>query len=189
MTDRHRDDKPAPRVLLLPGWQDSGPAHWQTLWAGRHGDTKVEQDDWFWPRRGDWMAQLEHVVLSDPRPAVLVAHSLGCHLVDAWAGHSAHTEMVTAALLVAPPDLDRDDLPPQLAPWRRQVRLRLPFPSTVVYSSDDVYCSADVAERMAGVWGAGSIVQAGARGHLNGESGLGEWPEGRALLDALRAAA
>ena len=32
--------KPAlPRVLLLPGWLDSGPAHWQSRWQAQHGDT------------------------------------------------------------------------------------------------------------------------------------------------------
>jgi predicted alpha/beta hydrolase family esterase len=40
---------------------------------------------------------------------------------------------------------------------------------------------------MAQAWGSG-FVDAGARGHLNGDSGLADWPEGRALLDALRAA-
>jgi predicted alpha/beta hydrolase family esterase len=37
---------------------------------------------------------------------------------------------------------------------------------------------------MARDWGA-SLVVAGASGHLNGESGLGDWPEGRAWLNAL----
>jgi predicted alpha/beta hydrolase family esterase len=37
---------------------------------------------------------------------------------------------------------------------------------------------------MARDWGA-RFVDAGARGHLNGESGLGDWPEGRELLNEL----
>ena len=51
------------RVLLLPGWQNSGPSHWQSLWEHLYGFTRVEQDDWLWPRRGDWMARLDEVVL------------------------------------------------------------------------------------------------------------------------------
>ena len=35
---------------------------------------------------------------------------------------------------------------------------------------------------MASVWGA-RFVDAGARRHLNAESGLGDWPEGRQLLN------
>jgi len=31
------------------------------------------------------------------------------------------------------------------------------------------------------------LVGIGARGHINGDSGLGDWPEGRELIDRLRA--
>ena len=47
------------RYLLLPGWLDSGPSHWQSRWETLHGCERVLQDDWVWPRRGDWMARLE----------------------------------------------------------------------------------------------------------------------------------
>lgn len=174
------------RVLLLPGWLDSDAAHWQSRWEQRHGDRRVTQDDWQWPKRGDWMARLEEVLLEDATPAVLVAHSLGCQLVAAWAAHSQHTARVAAALLVAPPDVERVDMPPQLAPWRPIVRARLPFPSTAVVSHDDPYCAPERAAEMAAQWGC-ELVSVGDRGHLNGESGLGDWPEGRALLDALLA--
>ena len=43
-------------ILLLPGWQDSGPGHWQTAWEQRHGCTRVAQHDWMRPLRGDWAA-------------------------------------------------------------------------------------------------------------------------------------
>ena len=50
-------------------------------------------------------------------------------------------------------------------------------------------CSADgvpdLGEAMVRDWGAERI-DIGPRGHVNGESGLGDWPEGRALLDRLR---
>jgi hypothetical protein len=59
--------------------------------------TRVQQADWTWPRRGDWMVQLEEAVLADPRPVLLAAHSLGCHLVAAWAAHSRHADRVRAA--------------------------------------------------------------------------------------------
>ena len=101
------------RVWLLPGWLDSGPGHWQTVWEQVHGFARVQQDDWQWPKRGDWMARLDETLLADERPAVLVAHSLGCLLVEAWAAHSQHTARVKAAMLVAPPDVERDDMPPQ----------------------------------------------------------------------------
>lgn len=169
------------RVLLLPGWLNSGPGHWQTLWEAQHGDHRVEQADWDWPRRGDWMARLDEVLLEDETPAVLVAHSLGCQLVAAWAAHSRHTARVAGALLVAPPDVEREDMPPQVAAWRPIVRDRLPFPAVAVISDDDPYCSPERARTMIAAWGAREHVLHGA-GHVNAESGLGEWPEGRALL-------
>ena len=50
-------------VLVLPGWQNSGPDHWQSRWERLHGDERVVQHDWDWPRRGDWMARLDEVLL------------------------------------------------------------------------------------------------------------------------------
>ncbi len=172
------------RVLLLPGRLDSGPGHWQTLWEEQHGDTRVQQADWQWPRRGDWMARLEEVLLEDERPALLAAHSLGCHLVAAWAAHSRHAARVRGALLVAPPDLDHADTPVQLFNWRPVVRQRLPFPARVAYSEDDPFGSAEAALQLASGWGA-SAASMGPRGHINGESGLGSWSEGRQILAAL----
>jgi uncharacterized protein len=174
------------RVLLLPGWLDSGADHWQSRWEALHHDQRVTQDDWLWPKRGDWMARLEEVLLESHTPALLVAHSLGCQLVAAWAAHSKHTARVRGALLVAPPDIERDDMPPNLAPWRPIVRQRLPFAAIVVTSSDDPYCASGRAAQMARDWGA-ERVDIGACGHINNESGLGDWPEGRALFDRLRA--
>jgi predicted alpha/beta hydrolase family esterase len=173
------------RVLLLPGWLDSGPDHWQSRWQTLHGDTRVVQSDWLRPKRGDWMARLEEVLLEDDRPALLAAHSLGCQLVAAWAAHSKHTACVKGALLVAPPDVEREDTPPNLHPWRPIVRQRLPFAAIAVTSSDDPFGAADRTAQMVRDWEA-EWLSLGAAGHINGESGLGDWPAGRALLDRLR---
>lgn len=173
-----------PRILLLPGWQNSGPAHWQSRWESLHGDRRVEQDDWMWPKRGDWMSRLEEELLLDDTPAVLVAHSLGCQLVAAWAAHSRNLARVQAALLVAPPDVEREDAPPQLAGWRPIPRQRLPFRSIAVISTDDEYCRPERAAEMVAAWGS-EMLSLGACGHINGESGLGDWPAGRNLLQSL----
>jgi len=174
----------APRILLLPGWQDSGPAHWQSRWEQQHGFERVQQDDWWWPKRGDWMVRLEDTLLADERPAVLVAHSLGCHLVAAWAGHSQHTARVRAALLVAPPDIERADMPPQVQGWAPIQGAPLPFATTTVLSPDDPYCGTARGLQMAAAWHS-EIVTLAPAGHINGDSGLGDWPEGLALLHAL----
>jgi predicted alpha/beta hydrolase family esterase len=170
------------RVLLLPGWQNSGPGHWQTLWETQFGDLRVEQHDWMQPLRGDWITRLEEVVQQQPGPVLLAAHSLGCHLVAAWAAASRSTQRVQHALLVAPPDVAQPDLPPQLHRWTVPVLRPLPFAATLVASSNDPFCSLDAAGALARHWGA-AFHNIGPRGHINADSGLGDWPEGRAQLN------
>ncbi len=176
-------NKPS-NILLLPGWQGSGPEHWQSLWQTQFAYQRVEQHDWLQPLRGDWIARLEEVVLSTDTPAVLVAHSLGCVLVAAWAAHSRNVHRVKAALLVAPGDVEQEALRPMLASWSPIPRQSLPFKSTLVASQDDPYCSFERAQGFAAVWGS-RIVNAGAAGHINADSGLGDWPQGQALLKEL----
>jgi uncharacterized protein len=217
-------------IFLLPGWLDSGPAHWQSRWEAAHPFSRVQQHDWQRPLRGDWIARLEEVVVNhiasfvgdnislsksellpqysiglqpdlpdknsatasenDAVPAhaqrsiVLVAHSLGCHLVAAWAAASRQTSAIRGALLVAAPDLTREDLPPDLYSWRKPVLNPLPFPATCVVSSNDPFGSLAAGQSMAAAWGA-RCVEAGPLGHINGESGLGDWPAGQALLAQL----
>lgn len=178
----------APRVLLLPGWLDSGPAHWQSRWERQHAYLRVAQSDWLWPRRGDWMARLEEVLLASDAPGVLVAHSLGCHLVAAWAAHSRHVARVQGALLVAPPDIERNDMPPNLRPWRPIVRRALPFAAIAVTSNDDPFSAPERSARLVREWGAREV-SLGAAGHVNGDSGLGDWPAGQSLLAQLLAPA
>jgi predicted alpha/beta hydrolase family esterase len=172
------------RILILPGWLDSGPGHWQSRWQQLHGWQKVEQADWQWPRRGDWMARLEDTVLESRTPVLLVAHSLGCHLVAAWAAHTRHADRVKGALLVAVPDLGREDTPPQLCGWRPVPRQRLPFAAIAVLSADDPYGALAASRSLVEDWGA-AVSLVGPRGHLNAESGLGHWPEGLDLLTHL----
>ena len=168
-------------VLLLPGWQNSGPAHWQSRWEARYGYIRVQQHDWMRPLRGDWMAQLEEAVLSCARPCVLVAHSLGCLLVASWAAHSRNTAKVRAAMLVAPGDAEREALRPVLTSWAPVTMQALPFSSVLFASRNDPYCSFERASAMAQAWGA-RCIDYGMAGHINADSALGDWPEGQAHL-------
>lgn len=172
-------------VLLLPGWQNSGPDHWQSLWEATHGYLRVDQHDWLRPLRGDWIARLEDVVLQHDQPVVLVAHSLGCILVAAWAAHSRNTHLVSAALLVAPPDAEREALRPLLASWSPIPLQQLPFRSLLAASCNDPYCSAERARQFASAWGS-EFLDYGKHGHINAESGLGTWPHGQELLRQLQ---
>lgn len=171
-------------VLILPGWQNSGPEHWQSRWETLHGFRRVDQHDWMTPRRGDWIARLEDVILGSDGPVVLVAHSLGCILTAAWAEVSRSTTRVQGALLVAPGDPERDELRGVLPSWAPIVRDRLPFPSLLLGSHDDPYCSLAKAQSLADAWGS-RFIDCGPCGHINAESGLGDWPDGLALLREL----
>jgi predicted alpha/beta hydrolase family esterase len=189
--DPCRAQAPGLHVLVLPGWQNSGPRHWQSRWEALYGDVRVEQSDWMHPLRGDWMMRLEETIADleqrEPAPQVaLVAHSLGCPLVAAWAAHSRRRARVRAALLVAPPDIERDEFRAALHSFVPIVREPLPFPSLAVISSDDPFCDPARAQGMAAGWGARTL-DAGPRGHLNSDSGLGDWPAGRQLLADLLA--
>lgn len=161
-------------VLILPGWQNSGPDHWQSRWEVAHGYQRVEQHDWMRPLRGDWMARLEEVLLGCDEPAVLVAHSLGCIHIAAWAAHSQNTQRVRGALLVAPPDVERSNMRQTLPGWAPVPLQALPFQAVLIASSDDPFCALARAREFATAWGA-DVIEAGKRGHLNAKSGLGDW--------------
>lgn len=161
---------------------------------------RVEQHDWMHPLRGDWITRLEEYLLSiDEHQAqqirrlpvektlktekniLLIAHSLGCHLVAAWAALSQNTHRIKGALLVAPPDAQRQDFPQEMRTWRAPVLQKLPFRSICVVSSNDPFCELQAATAMATAWGS-ELVELGSRGHINADSGLGDWPQGKSLL-------
>ena len=170
-----------PRILLLPGWQNSGPQHWQSRWETLYGDLRVEQHDWMHPLRGDWVMRLDEVVQAPPGDVVVVAHSLGCLLVAAWAAQTRLAHRVRGALLVAPGDPQRPELCAVLHSWLPMALPRLPFPSLLLGSHNDPYCSLERARSFADALGA-RWCDWGHAGHINADSGLGNWPEGRALL-------
>jgi prephenate dehydrogenase len=173
----------AATVLVVPGWQNSGPQHWQTLWEQQNPIfLRVQQRDWDTPHREWWLQRITEEVRHAPPPIVFAAHSLGCIAIAHWA-EQAKTELgkIKGALLVAPADVDRKDSPAQLNDFRPVPKRMLPFPSIVVASQDDPYLAADRAREMARAWGS-RFVDAGAAGHINGDSGLGDWPEGKRLL-------
>ena len=76
-------------VLMIPGWNGSGPGHWQTLWEHEHpGFKRVEQANWTRPSRNEWLDRIDREVRSLDRPGFLVAHSLGCLAVAHWSAQA-----------------------------------------------------------------------------------------------------
>ncbi|PTY38496.1 hypothetical protein BGP77_12370 [Saccharospirillum sp. MSK14-1] len=173
-----------PHCLILPGYGDSGPQHWQSRWQQDTHFERVEQTDWIHAERTAWVAALEGAVQRNAdRQLWLVAHSLGCLTVAFWAAEHPLTQ-VQGALLVAPPDPNGDQFPASVRGFNPVPAQWLPFPSTVVMSTNDPYAKPAFAEQCATQWGS-HLVNLGDCGHINHDSGLDDWPEGRALLQAL----
>jgi predicted alpha/beta hydrolase family esterase len=97
---------------------------------------------------------------------------LGCLTVAKWANSKTeNTDLVQAALLVAPPDAEASaDMPEFMRRFMSDAVL--PFPSILVGSNNDHYTALAAAQHLARLWGS-RFVNAGAVGHINTESGHG----------------
>ena len=49
-------------VLVVPGLNGSGPAHWQSWIEGLIGAQRVHQDDWSRPDIDSWSARVEAAI-------------------------------------------------------------------------------------------------------------------------------
>jgi predicted alpha/beta hydrolase family esterase len=168
------------RIIIVPGWRDSGPGHWQSLWAQRYAHTvRVRQDNWLTPARAPWVETLGRTILAQAGPVVVVAHSLGCittlHLPPEVEAR------IRGALLVAPADPERRAVLADFAPVPSR---KLPYRSILVASNNDPFCPIRLAGAYARNWGS-EFVRVPDAGHINVESGHGEWPLGVALLQSL----
>jgi predicted alpha/beta hydrolase family esterase len=93
---------------------------------------------------------------------------------------------VAGAFLVGPADVDNagawpanesEGLPSAIRSFAPIPIDPLPFPSRLIASSTDPYCSIERAQQLGSAWGSNLSIIANA-GHINSESGHGPWPEG-----------
>jgi uncharacterized protein len=181
-------------VLVLPGYQNSGEGHWQTFWEREHPThpihstyLRVQMPDWDHPSRDAWYKTLDAAVAAADAPVVFAAHSLGCLTVAFWATQYASPEQVAkvaGALLVALPDPAAGQFPTDASGFAPVPLVRLPFPTIVVASTDDPYGGIPFSQSCANAWGS-RWFDIGARGHINADSGLGEWEDGQRWLASL----
>ena len=170
------------RFFIVPGLGNSGPGHWQTYFERVHpAFTRIEQREWDAPDRTEWVSTIEQALAGeDLAQVVLIAHSLGCITVAHWAATYGHR--IKGALLVAPSDVETPHYAAfpttGFGPMPLQ---RLPFPSKVVTSTTDQWVSEARARQFAEAWGSELIV-VGDAGHINADSGHGDWPAGLDLL-------
>lgn len=180
--------------LMVPGWTNSGPDHWQTRWETRLKNARrVVMPDFDRPVRDEWVDTIIAAVTAATRPVILVAHSCGV-LATIHAAARLAPLNVAGALLVAPTDLEMQEAiasfvtqagegvtrPVGFSPLPTE---KLAFPSVVVASRNDPFCAFETAQSWACFWGA-DFFDAGEAGHLNAASGYGPWPEGAMRLAA-----
>lgn len=171
-------------ILTVPGWHNSGPAHWQSRWENlRPAIRRVEQDDWERPDPGSWVLQLDKAIHAAHQPVILLAHSLGCITLTHWVKETGGRG-VAAALLVAPADVERIDAAPALRGFAPIPLQQLPFATRIVASDNDSCCTLARAEYFAAHWGS-DLISIPHGGHLNAQSQLGDWPIGQVLLHDL----
>lgn len=170
-------------ILIVPGIGNSGPGHWQSLWQQQDvALIRAPLAEWDHPVCADWVRTIELTVRAMGPSVVIVAHSLGCLAVAHWAAGS--DTRIGGAMLVCVPDPDGPNFPLEASGFAPLPRSAFDFPSLIVASEDDPYASDSHTREHARAWGS-KLVSVGRKGHINASSGVGNWPEGQALLREL----
>ncbi|TBW36094.1 alpha/beta hydrolase [Siculibacillus lacustris] len=167
-------------LVLVPGFKDSGPEHWQSLWQTQsHAFQRITQRRWDNPDVELWIAAIQRLLATRRRPALLIGHSLGA-LASCCVAADGHP-MVAGLMLVAPAE------PTRFEAEDRVPQTPLGVPSLVIASHNDPVMRFPRAEHWSRLWQA-DLVDVGDAGHVNAESGFGPWPHGLDLiLDLVRA--
>lgn len=156
-------------VILVPGLRNSGPDHWQSRWQRQLPDSRrVEQPHWDIPDLDVWTGEIRSV-LDETDGAWIIAHSFGC--LAAVQAVRNQPRGVRGLFLVAPAD------PEKFGIAHRLPHSALPVPGLVIASNTDPWLSAAQARLWASRWGF-ALLNAGDVGHINAESGHGNWPRG-----------
>lgn len=171
--------------LVLPGYQNSGPGHWQSIWERLHPGkfTRVVQDDWENPMVDQWTRRIDEYVEKAEAPVVLIGHSLGSNAAVHWALTSQWVFKVSGLLLVAPADTDHS-LIPAVHQFSSVPLEPLPVKSIVVASINDPHAVISRQAAFAAYWGS-KFKTVGNKGHINALSGLDAWQEGIYYLEEL----
>jgi Predicted esterase of the alpha/beta hydrolase fold len=181
-------------VFIIPGFNDSGPTHWQSWLEVRLPKVgRLRGVDWARPDLTHWVDQAQLQVQALGEPVWLVAHSFGCLVAATLAAIAP--ELVAGVVFVAPAEPRRfavsgglrntrfDQTPNEIPSLVDIVPHALPASvhSVVLASENDPWLSFPNAEAMAEGWGS-HFVNLGEAGHVNTDSGYGPWP---ALLQQL----
>ncbi|PXV62855.1 hypothetical protein CLV62_11771 [Dysgonomonas alginatilytica] len=170
--------------FIIPGLGNSGPEHWQTFFE-KSGDNfiRINQQDWDAPNCHEWIKNIDETVSNyDPSTVILIGHSLGCITIAHWAKQFG--KKIKGALLVAPSDIESPLYTFTSSGFTPICLEKINFDTIIVSSTNDPWVSTKRAELFAESWGS-KLISIGDAGHINAESGYGEWQEGLEILKKL----
>ena len=179
---------PETNILTIPGLDNSGPTHWQSLWEHKFDNIeRVELGQWNAPDRELWVRRLAETIAGVEAPILIAAHSLGCHTFAHWFAEAPEHDRrkIAGALLVAPPDLSRLRGNSRVTGFDRAAQFTSNTPMIVVGSDNDPYAQTAHVWRLSRQWDA-RFVNAGPFGHINADSQIADWPYGQYLLASLQ---
>lgn len=172
------------RILTIPGLYGSGVSHWQTKWEQLYGFERVFQDNWDDPQFDKWFVRLIDSIHNDVlhRDVLLVAHSMGCHLVIKSLPFIKNR--VNGLFLVAPPELHNRIIKQDVSSFITDSINRTDIPGYLIYSENDPYAEPHWSKNLGVQLGIKNI-SVGMKGHINSESNLGCWQQGKLILNKL----
>lgn len=163
-------------ILNVPGYDSSGPNHWQTWLENTYrGFERVEQDNWFSPVREVWLERLDSTIKAFQEPVFLLAHSCGSVCTAQWlAERYREGSRVLGAILVAPADVENSVELPGIGIQSPLPHTQFVLPTHVIASTNDPYCSLERSRQLAREWGS-SLEFIHGGGHLASNDGYGPW--------------
>ena len=173
------------KFLIIPGYQGSDENHWQSRWEKKYASNaeRLTLSDFTNTEKKYWTKAILEQIKDSESEYVVIAHSLGAlSFAHTYAKYVINN--VKAALLVAPPDVEKNAKAAFLHEFTTLPDFKFKIPVYLVASTDDPYCKIERAGELAEKWGA-ELINVGPKGHINSESGIGDWPEGEKLLQEL----
>lgn len=181
-------------VLIVPGYRGSGESHWQS-WLHRElvGSRVLSGISWHEPVLADWAERVREEIARATAPLWIIAHSFGC--LATVIAVADRPQNVAGVILAAPADPQRFHLLGLGRVDDRRLAVKtladvlptqaLGVRGVLVASENDPWMSVPTAQQWAHDWGV-EVINAGAAGHINAESGFGPWPGVLDLLATLQ---
>ncbi|QKM64697.1 esterase [Polynucleobacter tropicus] len=176
-------------TLIIPGFQGSESAHWQSWFQSKIENTHRVHQNWDEPILAHWAENIRNAIDKCNGKVWIVAHSFGC-LAAILAGIDRY-QNIAGAMLVAPADPERFTLggikEESELTGSESIRSlipthRLPFPTLVIASDNDPWMQASKVQLWSNIWHS-EFINLPSAGHINTASGFGPWHAGLTLFE------